>query len=597
MRSTFLRLLRLALPLWRHMALAILLGIATIASGVGLLAISAYIIALAALHPSIAELQIAIVAVRFLGITRGVFRYLERLVSHNVAFRLLARLRVWFYQRLEPLAPARLMEYRSGDLLSRIVADIEALEQFFVRVIGPPLCAIGIALLVWLLAGSFDIRLAVVLVFALALSGVMIPMLVQRLSRGMGRRMVETRAALNATLVEGVQGCADLLACGQETDHRDRVQSLSSQLVRIQYSMAWVKGLSGGLSGLSMNLATIAVLMVAIPLVTAARVNGLYLALLVMVAIASFEAVIPLPSAFQDLETSLSAAKRLFEVVDTQPGAQEPTGHSPRPDNFTLTVRDLRFAYSPGAPPALDGIDFRLEEGRRLALVGPSGAGKSTVVHLLLRFWDYDEGEITLGGHELRSYRGDDLRRMISVVSQHTDLFNDTIRANLLLARPGASEQHLIRAAELAQVHEFIAGLPGGYDTRIGEAGLRLSGGERQRLAVARALLKDAPILILDEPTTNLDVLTERSLLQTLLGLMERRTTLIITHRLIGLEAVDEILVLREGHVVERGRHRELVRAGGLYQRMWSLQSEIDVVETLPRIGPEPLSPPSPAAT
>jgi ATP-binding cassette subfamily C protein CydC len=232
-----------------------------------------------------------------------------------------------------------------------------------------------------------------------------------------------------------------------------------------------------------------------------------------------------------------------------------------------------------------------------LALVGPSGAGKSTVVHLLLRFWDYDEGEITLGGHELRSYRGDDLRRMISVVSQHTDLFNDTIRANLLLARPGASEQDLVRAAELARIHEFIVGLPDGYDTRIGEAGLRLSGGERQRLAAARALLKDAPILVLDEPTTNLDVLTERSLLQTLLGLMERRTTLIITHRLIGLEAVDEILVLREGHVVERGRHRELVRAGGLYQRMWSLQSEIDVVETLPRVGLEPLSPPSPAAT
>jgi ATP-binding cassette subfamily C protein CydC len=588
MRSTFLRLLRLALPLWRHMALAVLLGIATIASGVGLLAISAYLIALAALHPSIAELQVAIVAVRFFGITRGVFRYLERLVSHNVAFRLLARLRVWFYQRLEPLAPARLMEYRSGDLLSRIVADIEALQQFFVRVIAPPLCAIGIALLVWLLAGSFDLSLAVVMIVALVLSGVLVPALVHRLSRGMGHRMVETRASLNATLVEGIQGCADLLACGHETDHRDRVQSLSSQLVRTQSSVAQVKGLSGALTGLSMNLATIAVLMAAIPLVTAARVNGIYLALLVMVAIASFEAVTPLPSAFQDLETSLSAAKRLFEVVDTQPEVEEPAGPSPEADDFAITVRDLRFCYSPGAPPALDGISFHLGQGRRLALVGPSGAGKSTMVHLLMRFWDYDQGEIILGGHALRSYRSDDLRRMISVVSQHTDLFNDTVRANLLLAHPNASEQDLVRAAELAQIHEFITGLPDGYDTRIGEAGLRLSGGERQRLAVARALLKDAPILILDEPTANLDVLTERSLLQTLLKLMESRTTLIITHRLIALEAVEEILVLREGRVVERGPHHELVRAGGLYQRMWSMQSETDVVETLPRLGLEP---------
>jgi ATP-binding cassette, subfamily C, bacterial CydC len=581
MRGSLARLLRLAAPLWKEILLAVVLGCATIASGVGLLGLSAYVIALAALRPPIADLQVAIVGLRFLGIARGVFRYLERWVSHNVAFRLLTRLRLWFYQRLEPLAPARLMQYRSGDLLSRIVADVGILEQFFVRILAPPLVAAGTALGLTLFLQRFSSTLALTLLVGLALSGAVVPVLVLRLGRNLGRRSVETRADLTATLVEGVQGCADLIAFGRDSDHLERVRSLSGQSCWLGAQQVNVSGWSSALSGLLMNLTTIAILVAAIPMVSHGGLKGVDLALLVVVAIASFEAVGPLPSALQQLETHLSAAQRLYQIVDSSPAVSEPTTPVGRPRHFDIEVRELSFRYAADSQPALRGVSFRLEEGRRLAVVGQSGAGKSTLIQLLLRFWDYEQGQITLGGRDLKDYRSDDLRQVISVVSQQTHLFNDTIRANLLLARPEATEPDLVRAAMMAQIHEFVLGLPDGYDTWIGEGGLRLSAGERQRLVVARALLKDAPILILDEPTASLDVLTERALLRSLRELMRGRTSLIITHRLSGLEDVDRILVLHRGRIVEQGSHQELLRAGGMYRRMWSLQAEVNAVEAL----------------
>jgi thiol reductant ABC exporter CydC subunit len=579
MRRTFLSLIKLSGIFWKLISLALLLGFSAIASSVGLLATSAYIIAFAALQPSIAELQLAIVGVRFFGISRGLFRYLERLVSHNVAFHLLTRIRLWFYQHLEPLAPARLIHFKSGDLLSRIVADIETLEQFFVRVISPPLVAIGVSCLMWLFLGAFDTRLAAALLPFLILVGVGVPIFIRQLSRGTGSRLTELRGSLNHALVDGIQGSADLFAYDQEQQHLEHVRLLSCELTQTQGNMARVSGLSSAISGLSMNLAMISVLMVAISLVGEGRLDGIFLAVLILAATASFEAVIPLPSTFQHLETNLAAAQRLFEIIDAKPIVQDPSHASPIPRNFNLIVEDLCFSYEPGMPPALDGINFSLREGGRLAIVGPSGAGKSTLVNLLLRFWEYDRGHIKLGGNELKTYRQNDLRKMISVVSQSTHLFNGTVRENLLLAQPKASEDDLFRAARQAQIHKFVQGLPHDYDTWIGEGGLLMSGGERQRVAIARALLKAAPILILDEPTANLDALTENQILRSLYMLMEGKSTLIITHRLVGLEEVDEILVLHDGKVVERGHHSDLIKKRGFYQRMWELQTQTDAIE------------------
>ncbi len=571
---TFWRLLKLAAPFRGWMSLAALLGFASIGSSIGLMTTSAYIIAKAALHPSIADLQVAIVGVRFFGIARGVFRYLERYVSHQVSFRLLARLRVWFYEMLEPLAPARLMEYKSGDILSRIIADIETLEQFFVRVVAPPMVAGLVASLMWFFMRSYGLWLAVSSLAFLALGGIGLPLLTRKLSQGLGRRMVTVRSELNLAMLDGIQGLAEVLAFGYEEHHQQRVAALSRELASLQGRMARIGGLHASLTVLLMNLATLVVLVIAIPLVTTGRLDGIYLALLVLAAMASFEAVSSLPLAFQYLENSLEAAQRLFEIVDVQSAVYDPLPPSPIPKGYGLSVKDARFRYAADELPALDGVSFHLPQGGSLAIVGPSGGGKSTLVNLLLRFWEYEAGWILLGGHELRAYQQEDLRRMIGVVSQHTHLFNATVRDNLLVARPDAGHADVVRAAQQAQIHEFIQSLPEGYDTWIGEQGLRLSGGQRQRLAIARALLKDAPFLILDEPTANLDSLTERAVMETIQALMAGRTTLIITHRLVGLESVDQILVLRRGRIVERGSHHDLCQMRGLYQHLWELQNQ-----------------------
>lgn len=576
----FRRLLRLAAPFAHWMALAIVLGFATVGSSIGLMTTSAYLIAKAALRPSIAELQIAIVGVRFFGIARGLARYLERYVSHQVTFRLLARLRVWFYEAVEPLAPARLLHVRSGDLLGRIVADVETLENVFLRVIAPPAVALLVALLSGCLLAAFDPRLAVILLAFLLLASAGVPLLTRVLGRGTGRRLVRTRAELNGTLVDGIQGMADLLAYGGEQRYLDRLRTLGRGLGDLQGHMTRIEGLHGALTGLLMNLATLAVLAAAIMLVNSSRLDGMYLALLALAVLASFEAVLPLPQALQHLESSLEAARRLFEIVDAEPAVSDPLSPILAPAEYSLRVENLRFAYAPGEPLALDGISFDLPQGSQLAVVGPSGAGKSTLVHLLLRFWEQQSGQILLGGRELRTYRQEDLRSLIAVVSQRTHLFNATVRENLLLARPDATQDELVRAARQAQIHDFVESLPQGYGTLVGEQGVRLSGGQRQRLAIARALLKNAPLLVLDEPTANLDALIERDIMHKLLGLMVGCTTLIVTHRLVGLEEADQILVLRAGRIVERGRHHDLLQKGGLYRHMWDLQTRV-VADTL----------------
>jgi thiol reductant ABC exporter CydC subunit len=599
-KSTFVRLLHLALPFKGWMALSVLLGALTIGSSIGLMAASAWIIATAALHPPIADLAVAIVGVRFFGIARGVFRYLERLTAHHVNFNLLARLRVWFYTAIEPLAPRQLLAYHSGDLLARIVGDIETLQNFFVRVIAPPLVASVIAIGMAVFLAGYAGALAIVVLTFMILIGVVMPVIVQRAGRSIGRQLISTRSELNAQLIDGLQGASDLIAFGQGGHQAGLVRKSNRELIQSQRRMASITALHTSIGGLLTHLALWSVLIVAIPLVHEARLSGVDLAVIALATLASFEGVLALPLAFQYLEANRQAARRLFEIVDasrTLP-PYRPEGAIPmRLDHpsIRLTVDALSFRYQPDEALVLDRVSFDLTTGQTKAIVGPSGAGKSTLINLLLRLWDYDEGRITLNGIDLCDYEADEVRRSIGVVSQTTHLFNVSIRENLLLAKLDAREDDIIdddviddaiiddaiiddaiiAAARQAQLHDFIQSLPDGYDTLIGEQGLRLSGGERQRLAVARALLKDAPVLLLDEATANLDPVTAREMMKALRASTRAQATLIITHQLIGLEDVDEILVLNRGRVIERGTHAELLEGDGLYRRLWEMQHQV----------------------
>ena len=584
---TVIRLLSLLTPFKGLVILSVIFGAATVGCGIGLMAASAYIISAAALQPSIAVLQVPIVGVRFFGISRGLFRYLERYVSHDVTFRLLSQMRVRFYEALEPLAPARLLQFQSGDLLNRLTEGVNTLENFYVRAIAPPFVAILVMMFTALFLASYDISLAITIsIFWIAL-GVGVAVLVHILSSQPGRNLINLRAKLNKALIDGIQGMPDLYAFNAAKANKDRIISLTLNLTKTQTRLARIDGIQTSLKILLANTGAWMILILAIQLVNQERIEGLYLASLVLVALTSFEALYALPDAAIYLENSLEAARNLFYIVDAEPEVQDvafPINLKFQPNKPILDIQNLWFRY-PIDDQSVDrkdkrhyvlkDISFSLQPGERLAMIGPSGAGKTTLVNILLRFWEFEEGKIFLAGNDIHLYSQTDVRRVISVVSQQTYLFNTTVRENLLIAKPDAKDSELVKAAEQAQIHRFIQSLPNGYDTWIGEQGYLLSGGERQRIAIARALLKNAPLLILDEATVNLDVRTEHQVLETIQTLMEDRTTFVITHRLTMLDRMDEIIVLDKGKIVERNTHQELIQSDGVYQRMWNLQHDI----------------------
>jgi ATP-binding cassette subfamily C protein CydC len=580
----FLRLLKFLSPYRWLVALTIVLGCAMVASNMALLGMAAYVIAAAALGPLLVLLTLPIFIVRAMSVTRATSRYTERLLSHSITFRLLADLRAWVYSCLEPLAPAHLLTYRSGDVLTRLVSDVEELQNIYLRVISPIIVAMVIALLTFYIFSIFSPLLAWTALAFLVASGIGIPLLAALLSNRLGSQQLAIRSALNVQVVDGIQGVQDILAYGRADDQQQKFASTNTILAQLQRRMAWIAGLQQALNDLMMHMALWTLLVLAIPLVLSHTIDGVYLGFLALLILASFEAIQPLGSAFQFLGNSIAAGQRLFHITDATPAVIEPgkpavgvppSGHNSTSlvSRHTLEFDHVHFSYNVDEDEVLTDISFHAQPGTCIAIVGPSGSGKSTLANLALRFWNPSQGTIRLDGQDMRSYPADTLHAMISTVPQETYLFNNTMRANLLLAKPAASMEELELALEQAQLTDFIHQLPSGLETYVGEHGLRLSGGERQRLAIARALLKDAPVLILDEVTAHLDPLTEHAFLQALDDLMHERTTLMITHRLVAMEHMDEILVLHRGHICERGTHQQLLDANGLYRKMFDLQN------------------------
>ena len=519
-----------------------------------LMATSAYLISKAALVSNVAEVAVTITAVRVLAIGRAAFRYLERYVTHRATFAILADLRVWFFAAIEPLAPAGLAGHRRGDLLGRIVADVDTLEEFYARVVVPPIVAALVTAFASLLLGAFDPILGIALFAFLAFTGVVLPLVSRRLARRPAVALVATRAELRATVLDELQGMADLVALDRAAAHRDRVLALGAATDRALGELAIVRGTAMALAATLAGLAGVTLLALGVGLESAGRLDGVVLAVLPLAAVASFEVAGPLAQAVALQDANEAAARRLFELTDAAPTVRDPVVAIDPPDRATVhdvVFRDVRFRYGADEPVVLDGCSLAIPAGTSLAIVGPSGSGKTTLVNLLFRFWDPDAGTVSIGGRDLRDLDGDDVRRLLAVSAQDAHVFDATIRDNLAVADGDATDEQIVAACRMARIHDVIAALPAGYETRVGENGVQLSGGERQRLAVARAILKDAPILVLDEATANLDVETERDLLASLAPFMRERTTLVITHRPAVAAAMDRVVRLDGGRIVE----------------------------------------------
>jgi ATP-binding cassette, subfamily C, bacterial CydC len=538
------RLLTLAGMPARRVGLSVLLGALAVGFGIALLATAGYLISRAAEHPPILSLTVTIVLVRFFGLARPIARYLERLASHDLALRALARIRARFYARIEPLAPAELGAFRRGDLLSRMVGDVDALQGLYLRGIGPPLVAVLTGAACVVATAIVLPEAAAILAIGLVVGGIAVPALAAYLGRASGRRQAAARGELSALLVELLRGAPELVVYGRERDMMARVREADAELARLGRRDALTAGLAEALSVLVAGLTAAGVLAVAVSAHAAAALDRVLVATLALLALASFEVVASLPGTARELASLLASGRRILELTDRAPRIADPLHPANPPVSAIVALESVTARYSGEERPALSGVDLRLDPGKRVALVGPSGAGKTTVVNLLLRFLDPEEGRVTLAGRDLREYRQEDVRRTFALAGQEAHVFDSTIRENLRLACPAASDDELHDVLDRVRLTEWVAGLPDGIDTRVGEEGTEISGGQRQRVVLARALLADAPVLVLDEPTAHLDPATAEALMEDVLDAAEERTVLLITHRREGLARMDEVVAL-----------------------------------------------------
>ena len=542
--TTLRRLLALSGIRISRVALSVVLGALTVLFGVGLMATAGYLISRAAERPAILSLTTAIVAVRFFGLARPLARYGDRLWSHDLALRALGHVRARFYEGIESLAPAGLQAFRRGDLMARMIGDVDALQGLYLRGLGPPLVALAAGAACVGTAAAFLPAAGAVLAAGLVLGGVAAPVLAGRLNATAGRRQAAARGELTSEIVDLLRAAPELVVYGAEERVLERVRSADRELDRLARRDAVAGGLGDSISILVAGLTVVGVLAVSVHAHHAGTLDRVLVAMLALLAVASFEAVTALPGAARELSSTLASGRRVLELVGRTPPVHDPMTPLDPPAGAAVALDGVTARYEPEAPPVLSDFDLQLDPGRRVALVGPSGAGKTTVTNLLLRFLDPAYGRVSLDGRDLREYRQHDVRGTFALAGQEAHVFDSSIRANLLLARPAATERELRLALRRAQLEEWVDSLPDGLDTLVGEDGNRLSGGQRQRLTLARALLSDAEVLVLDEPSAHLDPETAQAVVDEAFVAAGERSVLLITHRREGLDLVDEVVAL-----------------------------------------------------
>ncbi len=503
----------------------------------------------------------------------GIFHWFESWIAHDMAFRLLAEMRISLFRKLNRLAPAYMVRRRTGDMVAMATHDVELVEYFFAHTIAPAFVAVLVPGLVVAALVFFGWQMAAALAPFLLIVA-MSPFFMRKRVDELGSRAREALGELNAHAVDTIQGLGEIIAFQRIPERRQELIDRTENHHRIRLPFFRDLTLQTSMLEVATGLGGLAVVVAGAQLVNTGALDSGILPLLTLLAMSAFLPISEIANVGRQLADTLGSTRRLYAVDNEPVPVTDGPGVSDADvaGGLPISLDMVDFQYEAGNRRALHEANFEVPAGKTVALVGPSGAGKTTIAHLLMRFWDPEGGAIRLGGHDLRDFALDDLRQRIALVAQDTYLFNDTLRANILIADPSADEAKLMQALDRASLGEFVAGLPDGLDTMVGERGMRLSGGQRQRLSIARAFLKDAPVLILDEATSHLDAVNERAVREALEELMADRTTMVIAHRLSTVRSADLIVAMNEGRVIETGTHAELLAKGGLYAQLVSHQ-------------------------
>ncbi len=503
---------------------------------------------------------------------KALFAYLATRIGHDTSFGIMAELRSRLFRHLEALAPGYLVQRRTGDVVAAAIADVETLELFFAHNIPATAVALFVPTTILIVVAALAWPVALLLA-PLALAAAIVPRLVKRRIERQSDVLRRELGEVNALFVDSLQGLPTLAAFGHEQAQAAQIGAASRRAGAASVAVARLGGLQSAASELVAATALLAVLGAGGVAVVSGTLSFSSFVVLFVLSIQLFQPILALNELLERLHPALAAARRIFAILEAQPEVADRAATSTaRPADGTVAFQDVTFAYAPGLSPATDGVTFTVPAGQCAALVGPSGAGKSTLIHLLQRFWDPQAGRILLGGVDVRELPLAALRDQIAVVPQDVYLFNVSILENLRLGRPDATREQVEAAARAANIHDFIAGLPDGYNTVVGERGARLSGGQKQRLAIARALLKDAPVLLLDEATSNVDTETEQLIQEALARLMAGRTSIVIAHRLATIRCADLVLVLDRGRLVEAGPPADLLAQDGAFAALLRAQ-------------------------
>ncbi|WP_312972754.1 heme ABC transporter ATP-binding protein/permease CydC [Atlantibacter sp.] len=549
------------------LSLGVVLAIITLLASIGLLTLSGWFLSASAVVGVAGvysfNYMLPAAGVRGAAITRTAGRYFERLVSHDATFRVLAHLRVYTFTKVLPLSPSGIARFRQGELLNRLVADVDTLDHLYLRVISPLVGALVVILVVAVGLSVLDVTLALTLGGIMFLTVLLLPPLFYRAGKGTGEALTTLRAQYRQQLTAWLIGHAELTIFNAADRYRETLDATESEWQEAQRRQAGLTALSQGVMMLISGMAVVLMLWMAAGGVGGNTQPGALIALFVFCALAAFEALAPVTGAFQHLGQVIASVRRVTDLTEQQPDVVFTDGATTAPTQTAVTFNNVSFRYSRQAQPALNQVSLTLNAGERVALLGRTGCGKSTLLQLLTRAWDPQSGEITLAGRPLTQYSEEALRASMSVVPQRVHLFSATLRDNLLLAAPQASDAKLADTLRQVGLDKLLE--ESGLNSWLGEGGRQLSGGELRRLAIARALLHDAPMMLLDEPTEGLDAETEQQILALLDKVTANKTVLMITHRLRGLADFNQIVVMDNGQIIESGNHDELMAKQGRY--------------------------------